>query len=145
MLRVIFHDDPATNQKLQKWVSILSILGMLGAGLIWFSPIADSWNTTHAEAKEMDTQTMNEHNKAIEAVPYAMQSDVNHAVNLMVEEQITDAEEDIKGLEDKEDLTGDLTAQERRKLLRMRNARDKYPNKYLNEADADHIHEGQEQ
>jgi len=64
---------------------------------------------------------------------FVKQSDVNHIINMMVDEQVGDAENEKRDLEDRQDLGETLTASEIRKISRLEKDITKYKEGYVNE------------
>lgn len=142
MIRVLWHDDPALNSKINKWASILTIISIIGAGVVWASPWADKLHATEPEAEEIVEEAMSEHNAYIDQQPYAMKNDVNHVLNVIVDGDVAYVKEKIKKLEDKEDTEG-LSALEARQLQRAREGLDAHEKRYVPEPGSlPHNHDG---
>ncbi len=143
MLKVIFSDNAAANTKIQKWVGILTIVGLLGGFGIWFSPIADPWWATEPEATMISEKAVKIHEMKTQQTPYALENDVKHLANMMVDEQIGDANSEITNIEDLMDINpNENTPTNHRKIERLKEDIERFEKGYQPEQGVLHSHDG---
>lgn len=75
---------------------------MLVVAATWISPVADPWYVTELEVVEIDETSMKQHTDEVSQIPYAMKNDVSHLENVMIDEQICDAQSEVDAYEDAE-------------------------------------------
>lgn len=139
--RVILHDDPKTNAKIQKWVGILTIVGMIVAGTIWTYKAIDPWHATEAEVVEIDTKSMEQHLMENAQYDWADKGDVNHIANLLVDAQLQSMQDDIDWYVD-EAKTRELTVKEAKILGRLEARKEQLNKSFIPEPGALHSHGG---
>lgn len=119
-MKILLHENKKIDRVLKRILSIALIIGLVFAGFVKFFGWLDPWWMTEKEVIIIDEASMKAHNEDVASTPYAMIKDVNRVINTMLEEQITDWTEDIKQIEDREDVgpvtAADLRIKERAKV-----------------------------
>lgn len=104
--------------KITETAALLTAIGLIVSGATWLYHNIDPFHTTEAELVQYSEEHM------------ANKTDVNHVVNLMVDEQIMDAQTQIEDLEDKVDA-GEATPADIRKIQRLGRDIAKYKRNYV--------------
>jgi 3-keto-L-gulonate-6-phosphate decarboxylase len=91
-----WHSDHGIDVTLKRGVSAVVILGACLSCLFWLSATL----ATEDEAHVMDVDAMDQHLTEIAGVPYAMKSDIDVLADMMVNEKIKDASEDVQEIDD---------------------------------------------
>ena len=133
-MKLILHDDEATNRKWQIRSSVVAVLVAVAMFGTWLVGVYDPYNSTEAEVVEI-------HNTEMDKVNYAKQSAISHIANMMVDEQVGDAAAEKEELEDLVD-TEEGTPADERKITRLGESIKKYKKGCIEEPGADHTHEG---
>lgn len=144
MFRVIFHNDPETNSKIQKWVGIFTIIAFLGAGGTWLWNIVEPQIekiATEEEVREIDTASMAKHKMENAQYDWADKSDVNHIANLLVDAQLQTIQDDIDWYVD-EAKNRELTVKEAKILGRLEARKEQLNKSFIPEPGALHSHGG---
>lgn len=132
-MKLELHDTPETDKILKRIALVTTVIIGLGlsAGTIrgCMNDIDEGW-ATHSEVHEIDRASMYQHLEEVEATPYAMKHDINVVLDVMRQEQIDDAQNEIEEIEDKEDL-GLATPSDIRKKSRLQKDIVKYKSKLI--------------
>lgn len=92
-----WHDNTRFDLALKRGVASVVILGAFASTILYMSAIL----ATETEAKEFAEKVMAEHIEEVKNTPYAMKADINLIINMMVQEKIQDAQNDVQEIDDK--------------------------------------------
>ncbi len=91
-----WHENTRTDVILKRGVSSVVILGAVTTVFLWFSAIL----ATEVEAKEVAEQVLKDHVAQTNDAQYAKKADINLIINMMVDEKIQDAQNDVQEIDD---------------------------------------------
>ena len=135
--------SPERVRLLQKWVAYGTLIGMIFAAVVWFSPIADRWHATEPEVDTKVELSMDQHMIEQQSVPYAMKNDVTHQGNIRIDEKILKAKSEITDYEDGLDLNQYSIGEQAivtRKIQRLKEEIEVWKSRYEPEPGALHTH-----
>lgn len=136
---ILIEENPKLDLLLKRIAGIAAAVVAVGTLFVWTSDFFDPMHATEAEVLEIDAASMEEHYKELDETPYAMTYEIYHVANMMVDEQINDAMNEIEQIEDMED-EGIATPADTRKKHRLLNDIETYTKNYLCETGREFQH-----
>ena len=143
MISIIFSDDPTLNKRINRIISILTIVGFLGAGTLWTYNLLEPIVATETEVQACDKESMDKHNAENSLEQWADNCDVNHISNLLVEAQLDNVQADIAWYEG-EAKERALTTNEAKILGGLLQRKTRLEKSFIPESGALHSHGGEQ-
>ncbi len=101
-MKVELHQEPKVDKWLKRGIGVLALVASLGAATATMRScgefVDESW-VTQKEVILIDNASMYTHKEEIQQQKFATSTDINHVVNVMIDEQIDDASLEIEKID----------------------------------------------